>query len=258
MLPNYYQKQEKPLFKDLEWNFPERKSNSISVIGGNAQNFSTVIKTAEYLTSTFPIQTVKTVLPESLRKKVPFPLDFAPSTNSGSFDKTSMLDTLFSATDYNLIIGDLSKNSITSTAIEHAINSSSTPAVIARDSVDVIASAISDLIEHPNLTIIASMPQLQKLFRTLYYPKMLLLSQPLLPVIETLHKFSLSYPATILTLHQDQIIVASSGKITSTPLEKTSYSPITLWSGTLAANVTAYNLWNPNRPLEATTAAILK
>ena len=101
------------------------------------------------------------------------------------------------------------------------------------------------------------MAQLQKLFRAVYYPRMILLSQPLVPTIETLHKFTLTYPVTLLTFHQDNIIVAQSGEVSTTHLVDTGYSPISLWSGQLAARITALGLYNPKQSFAATTAAIL-
>ena len=86
---------------------------------------------------------------------------------------------------------------------------------------------------------------------------MIMLSQPLVPVVETLHKFTLSYPTTILTFHQNQIIVANSGDITTTPNENTLYTPLSLWAGQLAGKIAAINLYTPKQPLKATTAAIL-
>ena len=85
---------------------------------------------------------------------------------------------------------------------------------------------------------------------------MIMLSQPLVPALETLHKFTLSYPVTLCTFHQGQIITAHQGQVITTPLELTTYSPLTLWSGQLAANILALNLYNPGHPLEATTAAL--
>ena len=255
---DYWERQTEPLYPDLEWNFPEQKLNSVVVVGGNIQSFSAVVKTSEYFSNTFPIKKVKTVLPEALREKIPLLLDYAPSTKSGSFDKSAALNAFFSSSDFNLLIGDLSKNSITATAFEQAIKSSDKPVILARDSVDLLAPIIDGIIEHQNLIIVASVLQLQKVFRSLYYPKMLLLSQPLVPVVETLHKFTLSYPVTIVTLHQEQIIVASSGKIATTLLEKTAFTPVSIWNGVLASNIMAFNLWNPGKMFEATTAAILK
>ena len=100
------------------------------------------------------------------------------------------------------------------------------------------------------------MMQLQKIFRSIYYPRMILLSQPLIQVAETLHKFTLSYQCTIITLHNGQLLIAKNGKVMTIPLEKTNYSPITIWSGELAAKISVLNLYNPNMLLEASIAAI--
>lgn len=255
----YWQKQEQPLFPDLAWNFPEQKSNTVTILGGNSQNFAGTIKMSEYLANRFPIRNVKTILPDSLRSKLPFlpNVDFAPSTDSGSFAKSSILRDTINSSDFAILAGDFSRNSATAVAITDAIQSSSQPIIIGRDTPDLIASEMASLLMREQFYIMASLVQLQKIFRAVYYPKMILLSMPLLPIVEALHKFTLSYPCTILTFHQGQIIVANHGNITTTPIESTVYSPISLWSGTLACNIAAFNLWNPNKPLEATTAAIL-
>lgn len=257
---SYWQKQEKPLFKDLEWNFPEQKSDTISIIGGNSQNFSNIIRTSEFVKNNFPFKTVQTVLPESLRTKFPtvFPdIIFSSATPSGSFEKSELLNQTVKKSNFALILGDLSKNATTAIAIAEAIKSSETPIIITRDSVDLLCPEMAELLTRDRLFLIASLAQLQKVFRAVYYPKVLLLSMPLLPVVEILHKFTISYKVTILTLHQNQIIVANNGKIITTPLEIAQYNPLSLWNGTLAAKIAAMNLWNPGKPLEATTAAIL-
>ena len=78
---------------------------------------------------------------------------------------------------------------------------------------------------NPNLVIFGSMVQLQKVFRAVYYPKMIVLSQSLVQVAEALHKFTLSYPVSLITLHNEQIVIAQNGSINVIPLNKTSYSP---------------------------------
>ena len=107
-----------------------------------------------------------------------------------------------------------------------------------------------------NLIVLSSMPQLQKLLRAIYYPKVLLLTQSLMQVSEVLHKFTLSYPVTIVTLYNGQVLVARSGNLHALPLEKTGYTPLTFWNGELAAKITVMNLFNPNSELDATTAAL--
>lgn len=259
---SYWQKQTQPLFPDLIWNIPEQKTGNIAILGGNAQNFSNVIRISEFLSQTFPFKSVATFLPDALRGKLPplSNLDFFTSTTSGSFAKSATLNAAVNAVDATLIIGDLSKNSATAVAVADAITSNpenTKPLVITRDSVDLLSPEASRWLNRPNTFIIATSLQLQKLLRDIYYPRMIMLSQPLLPVIETLHKFTLSYKTTILTFHEEHIIVATNGEITTTKITDTDYSPISLWSGQLAAKILAFNLFNPNKSLAATTAAIL-
>ncbi len=186
---DYWEKKsEKPDSTDLEWNIPEQKSGSVSIIGGNSQNFSTVIRSAEFLQKTYPIKKLNIAIPDSLRGKIP-PMPefiFCPSTDSGSFSESALLNETVSSVDFSIFIGDLSRNSATAVAIADAIKSSSTPILITRDSVDLILPEMNDIIERDNLFVIASMAQIQKLFRAVYYPKVILLSMPILPVVEAL------------------------------------------------------------------------
>lgn len=258
---SYWQKQHQPLFPDLIWNIPEQKTGLLNIIGGNAQGFMASVRTAEFASRHYPFRTVTTILPDALRKSVPIStsVEFSPSTESGSFAKAPELNTLFQTGDINLVIGDLSKNSATSIAITSAINHATDKLyLVSRDAVDSLANEMEHLLTLPRFFILATMPQLQKIFRAVYYPKMILLSQPLISTIETLHKFTLSYPATIITFHQEQVVVAANGQITTTPLSETSYSPLNLWSGQLAVHVAALNFYNPHHNLEASTAAILQ
>lgn len=257
---SYWQKQSTPLYPDLAWNIPERKTGRVTVIGGNASGFSSIIRLSEFMSQNFPFSTLTTILPDVLRGKLPsLPnLEFAISTASGSFAKSALLQSAFGTSDAVLLAGDLSRNSETAIALSSMIDPKSTsPLILARDSVDLLAPEATNWLLRPQTFIVASMLQLQKLFRSVYYPRMILLSQPLLPVLETLHKFTLTYPITLLTFHQDNIIVAHGGQISTTHLVDTEYSPIGLWSGQLAARILALNLYNPDKAFETTTAAVL-
>lgn len=263
---SYWQKQSQPLFPDIAWNIPEQKTGRLAVVGGNSQNFSTVVRISEFASQNFPFTHVATILPDVLRAKLPplGNLNFLPSTTSGSLAKSHQLQLSFVNSDASLIIGDLSKNSATAVAILDAIydkeeiKSPTKPLVLARDTVDLLANDAARWLVRSNTFVIASMIQLQKVFRAIYYPRMIMLSQPLLPTVETLHKFTLSYPEiTILTFHQENIIIANAGKISTTHIVDTDYSPISLWSGQLATTVAALNLYNPQQNFAATTAAVL-
>ena len=248
------------LSEDLAWNFPEQKSGSLAIVGGNASSFSTEVKISEFISKKYPfLKTVKNFFPDSLKKQFPplENLEFFESSESGSFRPSFDFRNSLKKFDSCLLLGDLSKNSETAIAVADLIkNSPETNFLLTRDAVDLVASEVDSFIERENLTIIASLAQLQKLFRTLYYPKMLLLSSPLLPVVETLHKFTLSFPISILTFHEGEVLCASNGKIISVSLEKTDFSPISLWSGEVAARAAVFQLFNKNKTLDSLVAAL--
>jgi len=256
----YFEKVEKKPEPDLTWNLPEQRWGTVKVIGGNSQRFHTEVKTAEFLYANYPVVYPVLVFPDSLKDKLPeLPkVIFIGSTESGSFGDKVDLDAIMAATDYNLLLGDLSKNAITAQAIHYCLNSPGCPTVVTRDAVDLIAeNEPEEILLNPQVTFLASMPQLQKLFRAVYYPKMLLMTQSLVQVADALHKFTLSYPCKIVTLHNGQILIAEGGIVKAVPLEKSGYQPLTFWNGEVAAKIVALNLFNPKKFIDATLTAIL-
>jgi len=251
----------KSLKDDLSWNFPERKQGTIKIIGGNSSSFSTEVRVAEFVSKSFPfLKDIRNLLPDSLKSKLPpLPnLDFFESTDSGSFASSPELRRSLDGADFGLILGDLSKNSVTAIAISEMIKTTpDVPLLLARDAVDLVAPEASNFINRDNLTLVASMASLQKLLRSLYYPRPILLSQPIFPVVETLHKFTLTYPAAILTFHDGKIICAENGHIATVDIEKTKYSPLSLWNGQLAATIAVYNMFDKNKKIDCMLASVL-
>ncbi len=255
---DYFKKYDTNPAEDLKWNIPERKQGTVALVGGNGQNFRTVVKVAEWL-NTYPLENINVVLPDVLKGKLPpVPgLVFLSSTDSGSFASADELHEAIDVTDYAILIGDFSKNTTTTRAIASACQKSTKPLLITRDTIDLIAENQPErILLNPNLVLMASVAQLQKLLRAMYYPKMLMPSQSLVQIAETLHKFTLSYPVSIITLHNGQILIAHSGTVATAPLEKTAFTPLTFWSGELAAKITIYNLFNPNNFIDATLSGL--
>ena len=257
---DYLRKYDDNPYSDLLWNVPERHLGTVNVIGGNSSNFRTPVKVAESMAHSYPVKTVNLVFPDSLRAKLP-PLDnviYLSSTDSGSLSSADELSQIMNSADYNLIIGDLSRNSITEAAISGACLSSDAPVIINRDAVDLIApSASPALFMNEKLTFLATIPQLQKIFHALYYPKVLMASQSLLQVADAIHKFTLSYPVQIITLHNSEIIIAKNGNIHLVPLDKTKFTPLSFWFGEAANCILIVNLFNPNNFEQATVAALM-
>lgn len=257
----YFEKLEKNLYEDLKWNVPERKQGVVNVIGGNNQRFRDEVKVAEYLGSNYPLEMVRLILPDSLKGKLPeLPnFTFLPSTDSGSFAESQELIDVFNAGDYNLVLGDLSKNAVTGKAVSAAVKRAEKMTLITRDTVDLIAdNAPERVLMNENMVIMGSVMQLQKLLRAVYYPKMLLASQSLVQVSEVLHKFTLSYPVGIVTLHEGQVLVAKDGSVKVMALINSGYTPIMFWSGEVAARIVAMSLYSPNQFIPATVCGIWK
>ena len=256
---DYFEKIEQKPEEELTWNIPEKKQGTVNIVGGNSQSFKSEIKVTEFLSTEYPIEILNVVLPDALKNKLP-PLPnfkFLKSTDSGSFADEKEIAGIFNSGDFNLLLGDLSKNSITGKAILGACKKSEKPILVTRDAVDLLTEKINETsLMNENIIIFASMAQLQKLLRAVYYPKMLLLSQSLVQVSEVLHKFTLSYPVSIITLHNEQILIAKNGNVKAVPIVKSGYLPMMFFQGELASKIIALNLFNPNNFIDATIAAI--
>ena len=256
---DYFTKVDKRPDEDLDWNIPEQKQGTINIVGGNAQSFRTEIKISEFLANEYPIKTINIVLPNALKSQLPNLPNFVflESTDSGSFASEKDLKDTLNAADYSLILGDLSKNSITAKAVASACVSIAKPLLITRDTVDIITKENPEkLLMNNNCVFFASLIQLKNLLHAVYYPKMLLMNQSLVQVADILHKFTLTYGVSLITFHNGQILIAKNGNVCAIPLEKTSYSVITIWNGILAGKILAFNLYNPDNFIKATISAI--
>ena len=152
-----------------------------------------------------------------------------------------------------LLIGDAGRNSETAITYSDLIREYTGPLIITRDAVDLVKNDSEALVNRPNTVLVVSFAQLQKLFQAVYYPKMLTFSMQLLQLVEAVHKFTITYPATLVVLHRDTLIVAHDGQVVTTKWD----SPMAIWRGHTAARAASYLLWTPGKPLEAITASLL-
>lgn len=249
-------------YKDLYWNIPEeQKKGAVAVIGGNRAIFRTVVKTAEFLLNNFPLKDVRTVLPDTLKSKLPAfdNLVFLSTTDAGSFKDAHELRAAIDGADFSLVVGDLSKNSVTAKALSEALLGAKKPVIVTRDAVDLIAeNKPEQILMRENLTIFGSLIQWQKIFKAVYYPKVLMASASLMQVAEAFHKFTLSYPTQVVLVHDGQILICKNGRVAVVSLAQSGYSVLTVWSGELAGKIMALNLYNPEKFIEATVAGVMK
>jgi len=257
----YWKKQtiEKPLFPDIEWSKPEQKTQkgSLGIIGGNKLGFISVAESYETSLKTGAGE-VRVLLPDVLRKSIPPTMHdviFGATNPSGGLAKNAItqMKALGEWSNGILLIGDSGNNSETAILYENFVKDYKGPLIITRDAVDLLKNAGQELVDRPNTLLVVSLAQLQKLFRNVYYPKVITFSIQLINLVEALHKFTITYPISVAVLHQNQMLVASGGEVTTTPLDE----PMKIWRGQTATIAAVYWLWSPSKPLESVTASLI-
>lgn len=261
MQHDYWQRQTaaKPLFPDVEWSKPERRDQSgkLLIVGGNKLGFAAVAESYK-ATLSAGVGQVRVVVPDCLKKEIPATLTdviYGACTPSGGLSKESLPELIASAAwaDGVLLIGDAGRNAETALAYEEFIARYDGPLTVTRDAIDLVKNNPSLLVERKETLIIASFAQLQKLFQGVYYPKILTFNMQLLQLVEALHKFTITYPSTIMTLHKDMLIVANGGNVVTQEWD----APMAIWRGSIASEAASYWIWNPRKPLESVASSIV-
>lgn len=258
---SYWKKQaaDKPLYPDLEWSKPENKAyaGKLAIIGGNKLGFAGVAE-AYTIAKQAGVGDIRVLLPDVLRKTIPASITdahFAPSNPSGSLSKDASADmsNIASWASGVLLIGDAGRSSETAILYEQFLHDYTGQLIITRDAIDLVKNSAQAIVDRPNTLLVASFAQLQKLFQSVYYPKVLTFSMQLTNLVEALHKFTISYPVSIAVLHKDHFIIASGGEVVTTEWS----NPMAIWRGSVAAKAGVYWLWNPSKPLESTATSII-
>jgi len=246
------------LFPDVEWSRPEQKTQAgkLAIIGGNKLGFASVGE-AYNTATTLGAGQVRVILPEDLKRAIPAVITdtyFVPSNPSGGFSREALPELMAACAwaDVCLLIGDSGRNSETAVAFETLLDQHSGHLVITRDAADLLRPVSDKLVDRPKTTLVLSFAQLQKLMQSVYYPKILSFSMQLMQLVETLHKFTITYPVTIVTFHQNQLLIAHGGEVVTQEFD----DPMTIWRGTTATRAACYLLWSSDKPLEAISASI--
>ena len=259
MKPSYWHVQDpaNPLFPDIEWSRPEQKSlaGRLLIIGGNKLGFAAVAAAYE-IAQQAGIGACKVVLPDVLKKALDSSaLDcvFAASNPSGGFSKESIreLQAYFDWSDGVLFIGESGRNAETAIVYEQLLQTQQ-PIILTRDALDLVRHQVGEWLQNPSLCAVATFAQLQKIFQEVHYPKVLLFRMQLAQLVDALHKFTITYPAKIITMHQNHLIVAVDGEVSTTPCDDN----LIIWRGTIATRAGVYLIQHPKKPFEALTTAV--
>lgn len=263
---DYWEKQGSgSLFPEVDLERPEQRrlAGKILVIGGNKNAFFTVAN-AMRVADEIGAGEVRVLMPNSVKGQVPSTPEvyFAPAEKgSGGFGKEALSEMLLQAdwADTIALIGDVGKNAETTVVLADFLRRCTKPVFITRDAVDAVISEAADwgMLREAETCLLLTMSQLQKMMRTMYYPKIITLSMPTNQLIETLHKFTLSYGMVVATYHNEQIIVAQRGNVITQAISDTDWTQLTLWDGTLLVRVALARLWNPALETHKCFAAVL-
>ena len=252
------QSKDKPLFADIEWSKPEQRAQAgkLGILGGNKLGFAGVAE-AYGVAHGAGVGATRVLLPDILRKTVPPSITdatFAASNPSGSLGKDALLEmsALGSWADGVLLVGDAGRNSETAIVYEQFLESYSGPLTITRDAIDLLKNSSQQLVDRKQTLLVLSFAQLQKLFSSVYYPKILTFSMQLGSLVEALHKFTITYPVAIMVLHKDHLVVAEGGEVSSTAWEE----PMLIWRGVTATKAATYWLWTKDAYMAATASLV--
>lgn len=251
------------LFNDIDMMAPEQRrfAGKLLIIGGNKGMFFAVASALE-AAKKFGVGEVRALMPDALKNQVPSTpeLYFAEAETSGAFGRLALQEMLRQAewADAVLLIGDSGKNAETSLVFAEFMDKCQKPVYITRDAVETVTPSAADWAMRDYETgLLLTMPQLQKMLRTMYYPKVVTLSMPTNQLVETLHKFTLSYPVTVATFHNDLIVVAEKGVVVTQSISDTNLTPISIWSGALLVQAVVARLWNPEKDFYKVFSATL-
>lgn len=255
---DYWNRQSnKPLFEQLEWDRPERKDQAgrLLILGGSTHSLSAPAQ-AFMLSQESGIGTAKVVLPhktKKLLKDVPLETLFLPSTPSGEFAHEGKQELLEYAqwADTVLLCGDVGRNSQTTILMSDLLRSYTGQVLITRDSLDGLSIDAQLLFNRENTTIVATIAQLQKLFKTAGIDSAITFTMDLTKLVETLHDLTLKYSATIVVLHNQQIVAAHKGQV-STTHANTQTEPQS-WRLPYSVHAACFQTWYPKEPFKALT-----
>ncbi len=261
MADTYWQKQsiDSPLFPDLLWSRPETKQQAgkLLIVGGNQYGFAAPAEAYGAATDA-GVGLTRVLLPLSVKKvagKLLPGLEYAANTPSGSFGKDALGEFLEQAAwaDGILFAGDLGRNSETAVLLESFLDKYRGQVTLTKDAADYCLAMPRVVLERPETLLVITMAQLQKLGTAARFDTAFRLGMDLLHLVEGLHDFTKLHKVKLVVKHNDQLIVAANGQVSTTHLK----ADIPVWRVKTAAQAATWWLQNPAKPFEALTSAVL-
>lgn len=262
---DYWHKQQpsKPLYDEVLWSKPERRDQAgrLTIVGGNSRGFWAVAAAYQVARRT-GVGEIRVIMPDALKTKLPAQvrlqmddLLLVPSNPSGgmALGAEKYLDVAAAWSGQILFIGDSGANSETAQLLQKFLadaDYADTTVTVARDAVDLVVYDAESVLNRSKCCLVVSLAQFQKLARAVYYPRVITFSQGVRQVAETLHKFTITYPATIMLFHNGNLLVAQGGRVISQEFDEA----MRVWNGEVPTRAAAWQVWQSD-PVKAIAAS---
>jgi hypothetical protein len=256
-MDNWLKQTTEPLYPDLLWSRPENKKarGKLLIVGGNSGGFA-----APAAAYTAALQagagSVKVLLPQPLQKtlgKSFADAEFAPVTPSGSFSREALATALEMAdwADGVLLAGDLGHNSETAILLDSLITKYNRQLSVAGDALDYFLQPKNSIMSRENTVLVIDIAKLQKLGKANRPGTAILHNMNLHELVTVLADWTNSTPVSFITEHAGSFVIASSGRVCTTPHKETSN-----WQTDLVASASVWQIQNPTKTFEALTTTI--
>lgn len=255
---NWTKQLDEPLFPDILWSRPERKSlaGKLLIIGGNSHEFAHV-QQAYQLALEAGVGECKVVMPEKLRRLIGHLEDceFVPANSIGSFAQSALAPLLEYAAwaDAVLLPGDISRNSETTIMLQQFAREYNGLLIATRDAFDQLVTDKA-ILDRPQTLLVASLSQVQQLAKALKHPTAIRFEMNNDQLVQALYAFTSGYASHWIVQHENWIHLLVDEEVVSTRLPQ---APIG-WQ--LETVTLASMLWTQNqaKPLEALSTAIFQ
>jgi hypothetical protein len=199
-----------------------RKSSSapkVLIIGGSSHGFSTT-KLYDAIKSKSAYQT-KIIMPKSLEKMlgpaIPDAI-FVEATSTGEIAHTAKNEICSAMLWAEAIIfsDDIGNNSQTEILVTELLRELVSPAYFVGHAIDLLQKSDQEAIKNPCIIMVGELAKISKLNSETHSQIALLQADGIVKLVEKMQTVSTSWLATIATESQNQLLIASDGRVSTT------------------------------------------
>ena len=253
------QSADEPLFPEIEWEAPQNKKQrgELLIVGGSLHGFASVANSFEF-TKEAGVGRAKVLMPIATEATVKDFIDdiaFLPSTPSGSFSKRGLTELKAYAVDSwaTLLAGEFGRNSETSALVEGFLMSTTGKVILTKDAVEYASTSYpGPVLKRENTLLVASLSQLQKLFKNAGLQSNVKFEMGLEQFASFFEMITDEYPIQIITSHHKHLFSAANGKVVVTPHKDDE----SLWQTRVASYASVFWIQHETKPTEALATAV--